>query len=90
MKGKKTRSPESIAKQVATMKAKRAMREAGQPIQAVVVRRRGDIMPDPHDLKDAILTLRRLRNIAKRPDHEPEDIALLGMLALRMLEGGLK
>lgn len=89
LKGRK-QSPEQIAKRIATIKAKRAAREVGQSIQAVVVRRRGDIMPDPEDLRDAVMTLRRLRKIAKRPDHEPEDVALLGMLALRMLEGGLK
>jgi hypothetical protein len=84
-------SPETIAKRIATMKAKRAMREQSSQVTAVVVRRKNAMpMPDAGDISDAIHTLRRFRKIAKRENPDPEDLALLGMLALRMLEGGLK
>ncbi len=92
LKGRK-QDPATIAKRIATMKAKRAMREQGKTtvIVANQSRRKNALtMPEPGDIHDAVLTLKRFRKIAMRSNPDPEDLELLGRLALRMLEGGLK
>lgn len=83
-------SPETIAKRIATIKARREAKEKGQSTTAVAIRKNAMIAPSAEDVHDAIHTLRRFRKIARRERYDPEDLALLGMLALRMLEGGLK